>query len=141
MKFSKEMIEKAKSAASAEELVEMAKAEGIKLSADDAAKYFDFLHGSHELSDDEVQEVAGGKGEDSTPGAKFSVGQTVVKDWSCNTYYTGTITANNINYLTDWGWEYSIHYYKRKDNWGNITEIDSNGYEYLERPDCGCVVY
>ena len=38
MQFSKELIEKAKTAKTAEELLEMAKAENIELSAEQAAK-------------------------------------------------------------------------------------------------------
>lgn len=60
MEFSKELVQKAKSASSAEELLALAKENGISLSESDAATYFDFLHGDHELSDDELSAVAGG---------------------------------------------------------------------------------
>ena len=50
MKFSNEMIEKAKTAKSAEELLEMAKAENIELSEEQAAKAFAELKKSGELS-------------------------------------------------------------------------------------------
>ena len=60
MEFTKEMIEKAKSAKSAEELAEMAKAEGVELTAEETAKAFAELNKSGELSDEELDNVAGG---------------------------------------------------------------------------------
>ena len=56
-----EMIEKAKAAKSAEELLELAKAGGVELTADEAATYFAQLNPqSGELSDDDLDNVAGG---------------------------------------------------------------------------------
>ena len=60
MEFNKEMMEKAKSAKSAEELLAMAKAEGVELTAEDAEKYFAQLHKSGELADEELDNVSGG---------------------------------------------------------------------------------
>ena len=59
--FNAEMIENAKTAKSAEELIELAKAGGVKMTADEAAIYFAQLNPeSGELSDDELDAVAGG---------------------------------------------------------------------------------
>ena len=56
-----EMIEKAKSTKSAEELYEIAKASGIEMTSDEAATYFAQLNPkSGEISDDELDSVAGG---------------------------------------------------------------------------------
>ena len=60
MKFSKELIEKAKTAKTAEELLAMAKAENIELSAEEAEKAFAELNKTGELSDEELNNVAGG---------------------------------------------------------------------------------
>ena len=60
MKFSNEMIEKAKTAKSAEELLELAKAENINFTAEEAAKAFAELNKTGELSDEELDNVAGG---------------------------------------------------------------------------------
>ena len=60
MKFSNEMIEKAKTANTAEELLAMAKAENIELSAEEAEKAFAELNKTGELSDEELNNVAGG---------------------------------------------------------------------------------
>ena len=56
-----EMIEKAKAAKSAEELLEVAKANGVEMTADEAATYFAQLNPqSGELDDDDLDAVAGG---------------------------------------------------------------------------------
>jgi predicted ribosomally synthesized peptide with nif11-like leader len=61
--FNEEMIEKAKAAKSAEELLEIVKANGIELTADEAATYFAQLNPkSGELDDDALDCVAGGCG-------------------------------------------------------------------------------
>ena len=76
MMYSNERIEKAKTAKSAEELLQMAKAENIELTAEEAAKAFAELHKTGELSDDELDNVAGGC-EDEIPEPKFQVGNRV----------------------------------------------------------------
>ena len=69
-------MEKAKTAKSMQELLEMAKAENIELSAEEAEKAFEKLNKSGELSDDELDNVSAGCYESGdTP--KFSVGQHV----------------------------------------------------------------
>ena len=57
MKISKELLEKAKTAKTAEELLAMAKAEKIELTEEEAAKVFAELHKMGELSDEEVQPI------------------------------------------------------------------------------------
>ncbi len=59
MKFTKEQIEKAAACKSVEELLELAKAEGIALAKEEAEKYFAQLSGSA-LTLDDINEVAGG---------------------------------------------------------------------------------
>lgn len=55
-----ELIEKAKQAASTEELIAIAKEKGIELSQTDAERYFKCLNTQGELSDDELNDVSGG---------------------------------------------------------------------------------
>ena len=62
MKISKELLEKAKTAKSAEELLEMAKAEHIELTAEQATKALAKMNKNSELSDEELDNVAGGGG-------------------------------------------------------------------------------
>ena len=61
MNFHTEMIEKAKAAKTAEELYEIAKAEGVEMTCDEATTYFAQLNPkSGELDDDDLDNVAGG---------------------------------------------------------------------------------
>ena len=61
MKLTQEMMEKAKTAGSAEELLSIAKENGINLTFDEANTYFAQLNStSDELSDDELVNVSGG---------------------------------------------------------------------------------
>ena len=62
MNISKELLEKAKMAKTAKELLEMAKAENIELTEEQAAKAFAELNKIGELSDEELDNVAGGGG-------------------------------------------------------------------------------
>ena len=78
MKISKELLEKAKTAKSPEELLEMAKVENIEISAEEAAKAFAELNKTGELSDEELDNVSGGGCGDSNKSGdtpKYSVGQ------------------------------------------------------------------
>lgn len=60
-KLTPEIIEKAKAAKSAEELLEIAKANDVEMTAEDAETYFAQLGPqSGELSDDDLDNVAGG---------------------------------------------------------------------------------
>ena len=67
-----EMMEKAKNAKNAEELLALAKENGVAMSEDEAQMYYDQLNPkSGELSDDDLDAVAGG-------GCQSSSGRTVV---------------------------------------------------------------
>ena len=75
-----EMIEKAKTAKSAEELLEIAKAGGVEITASEAATYFAQLNPkSGELDDDELDNVAGAGGCGEKPTPKFAVGDHVIE--------------------------------------------------------------
>ena len=72
-----EMIEKAKTAKSAEELLEIAKAGNVEMTAEEAATYFAQLNPkSGELDDDDLDNVAGGAC-DGTVDGTFKIGDTV----------------------------------------------------------------
>ena len=96
MEFTNEMIKKAQKAASAEELIQIAMAEGISLSAEDAEKYFSFLHESKELNEDELEAVSGGEldGKGSKgPTPKYNNGQKVYF-YDKGGYHEGTIQSH-----------------------------------------------
>ena len=98
MSVSKELLEKAKTAKTAEDLLDMARKENIDMTEKEAAKAFADLHKSGEMSDDELDNVSGGGcgGDDnSSPDGRaksesavvfmYTVGQTVnVIGWSIN---------------------------------------------------------
>ena len=78
MNISKELLEKARTANSAEELLAMAKAESVELTEEQAEKAFAELNKTGEISDEELDNVAGGCGDPETPGEpKFNVGDQV----------------------------------------------------------------
>ena len=57
-----EIIAKAKAAASADELLAIAKENGVELTLDEAKTYFDQISASGEVADEELDLVAGGCG-------------------------------------------------------------------------------
>ena len=59
MKLTQEIIEKAKAAGSAEELLAIAKASNVEMTADEAKTYFEQLN-ANSLDDDLLEGVAGG---------------------------------------------------------------------------------
>ena len=59
MKFTKEQIEKAAACKSVDELLALAKAEGIELAKEEAEKFFAQL-GGNALNLDDISDVAGG---------------------------------------------------------------------------------
>ena len=75
MQFSKELIEKAKTAKSPEELLAMSKSEGFELPEGVAKTVFSKLNKTGELSDEELNNVSGGCGSGDEP--LFTVGQWV----------------------------------------------------------------
>ncbi len=87
--ITKEMIERARAAESPEALLTMAKENGIELTAEDAQRYFDNWHSSAELSDEELENAAGGgcpeSKEDTPPRCPScnSVAKKGGKYWEC----------------------------------------------------------
>ena len=103
MNISKELLEKANTAKSAEELLELAKAENIELTAEQAKEYFATIHASGELSDEELDNVAGGCG---GPDYKYDIGDSVLIYgmrfsyhvlWRYRSYPAGIIFYNCAN--------------------------------------------
>ena len=78
--FNAEMIEQAKAAKSAEELLALAKANGVEMTADEAKTYFSQLNPtSGELSDDDLDNVAGGACNSKTPTVQVINGKCCCK--------------------------------------------------------------
>lgn len=78
MNFNAEMIEKAKTAKNAEELGEIAKADGVDMTAEEAKTYFAQLNPkSGELDDDDLDAVAGGACGNGNNSNAVKLGDTV----------------------------------------------------------------
>lgn len=60
MELTHEMLEKAKNTKSAEELMNLAKENDFALAEEEAKAYFKQIHKTGEMSDDELNNVAGG---------------------------------------------------------------------------------
>ncbi len=131
MKFTDEMLEKAKTAKSAEELLEMAKAENIEISAEEAAKAFAELNKTGELSDEELDNVAGGCGRDYEPSGetpKFHVGDRLAmvhpvigRSIAVRVTYVSSVKScmNGVNVFT-----YNTVAIGNKDSYTNVAEYD-----------------
>ena len=91
MNISKELLEKAKQAKTAEELLAMAKAENIELNAEEAAQAFAKMNKNGELSDEELDNVAGGGCPGGATPPKFSVNDRVSHKGSDGKEVYGTV--------------------------------------------------
>ena len=78
----KELLEKAKAAKSAEELRTIARENGVELTEEEAAAYFSQLHQSGELSDEELDSVSGG-GCHAKDGRLVVTGMYGCDEWAC----------------------------------------------------------
>ena len=99
MNVSKELLEKAKTAKKAEELIEMAKAENIELSAEQAAKALAELHIAGELSDEELDNVSVGCSPSAPP--KYHVGDYVKYYYQYEFTWTYECTATGTSIIED----------------------------------------
>lgn len=106
MDFTAEMIVKAKKASSAEELLELAKAEGIAMTESEAAEYFKLLHTNGQLSDEELDQIAGGKGEKPTPQPKYHKGQHLWVGYPTTQNYLEIEVLWPEFYTASDGWRY-----------------------------------
>ena len=99
MNISKELFEKAKQAKTAEELLELAKAENIELTEEQAKEYFATIHASGELSDEELDNVSGGCSPSAPP--KYHVGDYVKYYYQYEFTWTYECTATGTSIIED----------------------------------------
>ena len=89
-KLTPELLEKAKQVETPEELAALAKENGIELTPESAKAYFDSLNKAGEISDDELDSVAGGK----KCGTCYSNdGRPIVTAFNSCEYYTDEDTG------------------------------------------------
>ena len=117
MKFTNEQLTKAKQTKSVEELIALAKENGMELTEEEAAKYFAELYKEGELADEELDNVAGGCGgdDDGKPKQKFKVGDRIELIEHADAFtmpeYHGTVTE--CFFVESWKggmWWYKILY-------------------------------
>ena len=123
--FTAEQMEKAKAAKSVEELLVLAKENGVEMTEEEAGAYYAQLHPvSGEMADDELENVAGG-------GCHSKDGRLVVTlcyscdhcDGSPQVYYEGTIAE----YVDDsyYGFQHICKYCKYLHSAGGLNVCDN----------------
>ena len=139
MNISKELIEKAIQAKTAEELLEMAKAQHIELTVEQAAKAFAELNKTGELSDEELDNVSGGCGGDYEPSGetpKFHVGDRLAmvhpvigRSVAVRVTYVSSVKScmNGVNVFT-----YNTESIGNKDSFTNVAEYDLGIAEWVK---------
>ena len=141
MNISKELIEKAKTAKTAEELLAMAKAENIEMTAEQAAKAFAELNKTGELSDEELENAAGGVGcggdyEPSGETPKFHVGDRLAmvhpvigRSVAVRVTYVSSVKScmNGVNVFT-----YNTEGVYHKESFTNVAEYDLGIAEWVK---------
>ncbi|MGN0813045.1 MAG: hypothetical protein ACI4MQ_06030 [Candidatus Coproplasma sp.] len=124
MNVSKELLEKAKTAKSAEELLALAKAENIELTEGQAAKAFAQLNKNGELSDEELDNVAGGGKCDNSYNFKYNVGDHVIVKGQLST--NGDFSAVIEQQLPHFG-ETWYHMTMTHNSYGEFQKSTING--------------
>ena len=123
MNVSKELLKKAKTAKTAEELLAMAKAEHIELTEEQAAKAFEELNKTGELSDEELDNVAGGCSPSDPP--KYNIGDYVQYYYQYEIGWTRYAKSTTCSIIEDIKEDGSTWMYKLKGgSW--------DGAEYIE---------
>ena len=139
MNISKELLKKAKTAKTAEELLAMAKAENIELTVEQAAKAFAELNKTGELSDEKLDNVSGGCGRDYEPSGetpKFHVGDRLAmvhpvigRSVAVRVTYVSSVKScmNGVNVFT-----YNTKAIGNKDSYTNVAEYDLGIAEWVK---------
>ncbi len=129
MKFTEEQLKKINTAKNAEELMALAKAEGIEASEEEIKAQFDAMHKEGELADDELDNVSGAgcDGDEDPDEHWFNRGDRVrvtAGDWKGRTG-----TSSGMDY-TSCGGEANMAWVKFDDN-GKIESVNSNYLEHI----------
>ena len=113
MELTKELVAKAKEAKTSEELMALAKENGIDMTEESAASLFEQLNSkTSELSDSELDNVSGGCGggyDAGRPHPQFAVGETVlyIHSWLGATRITATGKVVKRSYENG-AWYYTL---------------------------------
>ena len=125
MKFTVEQTKKAKTAKSAEELIALAKENGLELTEEEAKNYFAELNKEGALADDELDNVSGGCGGSSTPSPKYKVGQTFRRIIGLS------VDCGEITYIYDYDKTNGYLYRLRSNMIGEYTAYLEKSSDYI----------
>ena len=103
MKINNELISKAKQAKSPEELMALAKENGEEMTEESARAYFEQLHKTGEVTEEELSGVAGGGCGSITEPPKFNVGDHVLEagSFTCGTKHWDWRGAQRVMTVCD----------------------------------------
>ncbi len=108
MEFTAEQIRTAKKAKTAEELMEFAKENGMKLTEDEARSFISRWHRTGALSDEELNNVSGGCGGSSTPDPRYKIGQHLWLGYPSSRTYVEVVIETFEFYTEGEGWRYLV---------------------------------
>ena len=128
MNLTNEQLAKATAAKSAEEILALARENGIKLTEEEAAKYFAALHKEGEIADEELDNVSGGCGDDG-PRPIYS-DNTRIRVWLQDGYcYPGTVESSHyVDY------PFGCYYYWVVFDNGQRLDLPLESSEYRSEP-------
>ena len=135
MNFTPEQITKAKAAKSVEELLAIAKENGMELTEEEAAKYFAEWHKEGELSDEELNNVSGGCGSSDPPAPRYKEGKHLwVGFFTTQSYVEFVVDAPEF-YDKENGWRYLVSAvdYDYQDNY----YLETRSYVHTTDPGPG----
>ena len=111
MEMNKELLAKVKEAKTPEELLALAKENGIELTEESAKAYFEATHPkAGELADSELDNVSGGCGGDAgRPHPQFAIGESVlyIHSWLRGNRITASGKVVKRSYEND-AWYYTL---------------------------------
>ena len=138
MNFTAEQMEKARRAKTAEELLSFARENGIDMTEEQATEYFAELHKEGELTDDELDIVVGGDGDEKL--GTIVSGTSKPSDPADNAYdlTAEAFAANNYNLNGSESVKYNKIIYKLYENDGSsqlVTyhEVNGSGQLFIPR--------
>ena len=108
MEFTAEQLEKAKQTKSVEELLALAKENGVELTEEEAESFIARWHKEGELADDELNNVSGGCGGSSDPDPLYKKGQHLWIGYQTTQNYLEIVVDKPEFYCEGDGWRYLV---------------------------------
>ena len=138
MDLNSKLMELVRKASSAEEIVKLGADHGYSVTNEEAEKVLSLLKGNGQMSDDELEAIAGGmdgKGEPKTPDPKFHKGQHLWVGFHTTQNYLEVEVLEAEFYVKGYGWRYLVNAVK----YGIEQNFYLDTQEYLHTSDPGPV--